>query len=60
MATIKQNMTLKHQSNLGEEVADLTLAESQEVTILKEWDETYLCKNDEGQIFHVPKANVAA
>jgi hypothetical protein len=60
MATINKNITLKHQSNLGEEVSELDLTEGQELTILKEWDETYLCKNDAGQIFHVPKTNLTA
>jgi hypothetical protein len=58
MATIKRDLTLKHQANLGEEAADVAFAAGDEVTLLKEWDERYLVKNDAGQIFNVPKDDV--
>jgi len=58
MATIKQTITLKHQSNLGEEVDDISFSEGTEVTILKEWDDRFLCKNDEGQLFNIPKESI--
>jgi len=55
MATINQDVTLKHQANLGEEVAEISFSEGDPVTVLKEWAEHYLCKNDEGKVFNVEK-----
>ena len=60
MATIKQAITLKHQSNLGEEIEEVTFETGQDVTLLKQWDDSYLCKNAEGQLFHIPKDAVDA
>ena len=60
MATIKKALTLKHQSNLGEDVEDVSFSEGDEVTVLKQWDESYLCKNDDGQLFNIPKEAVEA
>lgn len=58
MAKIKQAVTLKHQANLGEEVEEVSFSEGDEVTILKEWAESYLCKSDTGQLFNIPKTHV--
>jgi hypothetical protein len=58
MAKITQALTLKHQANLGEEVEEIAFAAGDEVVILKEWEESYLCKNDAGQLFNVPKTAV--
>jgi len=55
MAKIKTEITLKHQPNLGEEVAEVTFAAGHELTVLKQWDDRLLCKNDAGQLFNVPK-----
>ncbi len=60
MATIKKTLTLKHQANLGDEVEDVAFEEGQEVTVLKEWAESYLCKNDAGQLFNIVKEAVEA
>ncbi|MDJ0788336.1 MAG: hypothetical protein QNK05_16130 [Myxococcota bacterium] len=60
MATIKQATTLKHQANLGEEVEEVSFAEGEEVTVLKEWADHYLCKNESGQIFNIEKSLVDA
>jgi len=60
MATIKQAITLKHQSNLGEDVETVEFKEGQEVVVLQEWADRYLCKNDEGQLFNIPKDAVQA
>lgn len=60
MATIKQEVTLKHQSNLGEDVEEITFAAGDEITVLKEWADRYLCKNDDGQVFNIPKEMVEA
>lgn len=60
MATIKRSITLKHQANLGEEVEEVSFAEGDEVTVLKEWEDRLLCKNDEGKLFNIPKEAVEA
>ncbi len=60
MGTIKEAITLKHQANLGEEVEDVAFAAGDEVTVLKEWADHYLCKNDDGRLFNIPKPYVEA
>jgi hypothetical protein len=59
MATLKQAIVLKHQSNLGEGVEDVSFAAGDAVTILKEWHRAYLVKSASGQLFNVPKDLVA-
>jgi hypothetical protein len=53
---MKESATLKHQANLGEEVADVELAEGEELTLLKEWKSHYLAKNSDGKLLNVPKS----
>jgi hypothetical protein len=55
MASITKALTLKHQSNLSEDVEEVSFGAGDEVTILKEWDRFYLVKNDDGKLFNVPK-----
>ena len=55
MATLKQATVLKHQSNLGEGVEEVALRAGEAITILKEWQESYLVKNAAGKLFNVPK-----
>jgi hypothetical protein len=55
VATLKQATVLKHQSNLGEGVAEVAFRAGEEVTILKEWQQGYLVKNSAGKLFNVPK-----
>ncbi|HEU4427666.1 MAG TPA: hypothetical protein VFT98_02840 [Myxococcota bacterium] len=59
MAKITKPLTLKHQSNLSEDVEEISLAPGDAVTVLKEWDRFYLVKNDDGKLFNVPKDAVA-
>jgi hypothetical protein len=59
MASIKQAIVLKHRANLGEGVGDVGFQAGETVTILKEWQKSYLVKNAAGQLFHVPKELVA-
>jgi hypothetical protein len=54
-ATLTRAVTLQHRSNLGEEPEDVAFAQGQKVTVLKQWDESYLCKNEAGQLFNIPK-----
>jgi len=55
-ATFTQSVALQHRPNLGEEPETVEFSEGDKVTILKEWNDHYLCKSDGGQIFNVPKA----
>jgi hypothetical protein len=55
MATLKQAVVLKHQSNLGEGVEDVAFRAGDTITILKEWQKAYLVKSAAGQLFNVPK-----
>ena len=59
MASITKPLTLKHQSNLSEDVEEVSFAPGDEVTVLKEWNGFYLVKNDDGKLFNVPKDAVA-
>ncbi|MBW2240861.1 MAG: hypothetical protein JRH01_02660 [Deltaproteobacteria bacterium] len=58
MATLKQASSLKHQANLGEEIEEISFSSGEEVTVLKEWSDSYLVKNDAGQLFNIPKDQV--
>jgi hypothetical protein len=55
VASIKQAITLKHQANLGEDVAEVELSAGDEIVVLKEWDDRYLCKTEAGVLFNIPK-----
>ena len=55
MATIKQTLTLKHQANLGEDVEEITFQEGDEIVVQTVWADSYLCKNDAGLLFNIPK-----
>jgi hypothetical protein len=54
----KETCTLKHQANLGEDVGDVEVQAGAELTVLQEWELSYLVKNDEGQLFNVSKKAV--
>jgi hypothetical protein len=51
----REDITLKHLSNLGEEIEDVDFSAGDELTILQEWDEAWLAKNDSGQFFNIRK-----
>ena len=53
--TIRRAISLAHRANLGEEPEQVEFQAGDKLTILKEWDDRYLCKNDGGQLFNVPK-----
>ena len=58
MGTFKHASTLKHQANLGEEVEEISFDSGEDVTVLKEWSDSYLVKNDAGQLFNIPKDQI--
>lgn len=53
--TLKEDVTLRHQPNLGEEVAGIELAAGTELTVLQEWEHHYLAKDGDGKLFNVRK-----
>jgi len=55
MATLKQAITLKHQPNLGDQIDEISFEAGDELTVLKQWTDSVLCKNDSGQLFNVRK-----
>ena len=55
MATISKDVSLEHQANLGEEVESVEFKQGEKVTILKEWRDSYLCRNSAGQLYNIPK-----
>jgi len=52
---IKRNVTYKHQANLGEDVAEVSLSEGDELTVLQEWENAWLAKTGDGKLFNVKK-----
>ena len=58
MATIKKAITLKHQSNRDEDPEEVAFSEGDEVTVLNEWEDSSLCKNEDGLLFNIPKAQL--
>ena len=52
---IKRNVTYKHQANLGEDVAEVALAEGDELTVLQDWENAWLAKTSDGKLFNVKK-----
>jgi hypothetical protein len=55
MATIKEPLVFLHHANLNEEATEILFEAGQEVAILKEWKDQYLCRNEEGLLFNIPK-----
>ncbi len=58
MATIKDDLTLQHRANLGEEPDDVSFSAGEEITILKTWEDSFLVKNGAGQLFNIPKSQI--
>ena len=51
----REDITLKHQANLGEEIEEIEFSSGDELTVLQEWDEAWLVKGEGGQFFNVRK-----
>ncbi len=54
-ATLTRAVTLQHRANLGEEAEAVAFQEGEKVTVLRAWAESYLCKNEGGRLFNIPK-----
>ena len=52
---ITGTVTLKHQANLGEDVAEVEFSEGDELSVLQEWDQSWLAKSSDGKLFNVKK-----
>jgi hypothetical protein len=57
---MKEACTLKVQANLGEEVEEVEFDSGDELTVLKEWANHYLVKDDDGKIFNIEKSLVGS
>lgn len=55
MATIKRALALGHRANTGEDVRQVEFAVGDEVVVLQEWSDFFLCRNTDGLLFNVPK-----
>jgi len=55
--TIKlaKTVTLKHQSNLGEDIKEIEFEAGHEFSVLKEWDSSYLAKDEDGNHYDIKK-----
>ena len=56
--TLKEAVTLRHQSNLGEDLEEMAFEAGEELTILKEWENSLLVKDGDGKHFNVKKGLV--
>ena len=52
---IKSDVTLKFQSNLGEEVQEVELSGGDELAVLQEWETAWLAKDSDGHLINVKK-----
>jgi len=52
---IKNALTLKHQANIGEDVADIEFDAGSELQVLQTFETAWLCKDDENRLFNVKK-----
>ena len=52
---ITGNVTLKHQANLGEDVEEVEFSEGEELSVLQEWDQSWLAKSGDGKLYNVKK-----
>jgi hypothetical protein len=52
---IKSSVTYKHQANLGEDVAEVEFSAGDTLTVLQEWENSWLAKGSDGKLFHVKK-----
>jgi hypothetical protein len=52
---LKSNATLKHQANLGEDLAEVEFSAGDELSVLQEWENAWLVKSSDGKLFNVKK-----
>ncbi len=52
---IKDDITLKAQANLGEEIEEIDFASGTELAVLQEFDTAWLVKDEDGKLFNVKK-----
>ncbi len=52
---IKDDITLKAQANLGEDIEEIEFASGAELAVLHEFATAWLVKDDDGKLFNVKK-----
>lgn len=52
---LKAAAVLKHQANLGEDLAEVEFAAGDELAVLQEWETAWLAKSSDGKLFNVKK-----
>ncbi len=52
---IKDDITLKAQANLGEEIEEIEFSSGTELAVLQEFSTAWLVKDDDGKLFNVKK-----
>ena len=52
---LKGSVVLKHQANLGEDLAEVEFSAGDELTVLQEWETAWLAKSSDGKLFNVKK-----
>ena len=52
---LKSSVVLKHQANLGEDLAEVEFSPGDELTVLQEWETAWLAKSGDGKLFNVKK-----
>jgi hypothetical protein len=52
---LKGGVTLRHQANLGEDVAEVAFEAGSELQVLQTWRAAWLVKDEENRLFNVKK-----
>lgn len=52
---LKSAVVLKHQANLGEDLAEVEFSAGDELSVLQEWETAWLAKSSDGKLFNVKK-----
>lgn len=58
MATVKEAITLKYQTTKDGDMEETSFSNGQSVTVISEWQNHYLIKDDDGHFYNIPKDKV--
>ena len=58
MPVFNTAMTLKLQTTTDADLEEVSFDEGAEVELVETWDNFYLIKDDEGNLYNVPRANL--
>ena len=59
MATFTEETTLKYITTTDGDLEEHTFSSGDEITVLEEWDDYYLIKDDDDHIYNVPHDKIA-